>query len=112
MDALYELERQEDEVRRRLRRQFGDQEERIRREEPFWTRPIRNRHGGLRSQIVACGRMRDALGAVMRAEMLDGVPPLSPHVTMKEMRAYTEALMKGDPDARGIIKATLKQVFA
>ena len=40
------------------------------------------------------------------------VPPLVPHVTMKEMRAYTEALMKGDPDARGIIKATLKQVFA
>ena len=40
------------------------------------------------------------------------VPPLVPHVSMKEMRAYTEALLKGDPDARGIIKATLKQVFA
>jgi hypothetical protein len=76
MDALYELERQEDEVRRRLRRQFGDQEERIRREEPLWTRPIRNRHSGLRSQVIACGRMRDSLATVMRADLLRDVPPL------------------------------------
>jgi pyruvate dehydrogenase (quinone) len=40
------------------------------------------------------------------------VPPLVPHVTMKQVRAYTEALLKGDPDAAGIVKATLKQVFA
>ncbi|MBW3625655.1 MAG: DUF2357 domain-containing protein, partial [Armatimonadetes bacterium] len=76
MDSLDELERQEDEVRRRLRRQFGDQEERILREEPLWTRPIRNRRGGLRAQIVACGRMRDALAAVMRTDLLREVPPL------------------------------------
>jgi pyruvate dehydrogenase (quinone) len=40
------------------------------------------------------------------------VPPLVPNVTMKQMRAYTEALLKGDPDTAHIVKATLKQVFA
>jgi pyruvate dehydrogenase (quinone) len=40
------------------------------------------------------------------------VPPLVPNVTMKQMRAYTEALLKGDPDTVDIVKATLKQVFA
>jgi pyruvate dehydrogenase (quinone) len=40
------------------------------------------------------------------------VPPLVPHVTMKQMRSFTEALMKGDPDTAGVIKQTLKQIFA
>jgi pyruvate dehydrogenase (quinone) len=40
------------------------------------------------------------------------VPPLVPHVTMKQMRAFTEAMLKGDPDAAGVIKQTLKQIFA
>jgi pyruvate dehydrogenase (quinone) len=40
------------------------------------------------------------------------VPPLAPNVTMKQMRAFTESLLKGDPDAADVVKATLKQVFA
>ncbi|HVO87005.1 MAG TPA: thiamine pyrophosphate-requiring protein [Casimicrobiaceae bacterium] len=40
------------------------------------------------------------------------VPPLVPHVSMKQMRAFTTALLKGDPDAGAVVKATLKQVFA
>ena len=40
------------------------------------------------------------------------VPPLSPNVTMKQMRAFMESLMKGDPDSVDVVKATLKQVFA
>jgi pyruvate dehydrogenase (quinone) len=40
------------------------------------------------------------------------VPPLVPHVTMKEARAYAEALLKGDSDAAAMVKQTLKQVFA
>jgi len=40
------------------------------------------------------------------------VPPLAPNVTMKQMRAFTESLLKGDPDSVDVVKATLKQVFA
>jgi len=40
------------------------------------------------------------------------VPPLPPHVTFKQARAYTTAIMKGDPDAAAIVRNTLKQVFA
>jgi hypothetical protein len=31
---------------------------------------------------------------------------------MKQMRAFAEALMKGDPDTAGVVKQTLKQIFA
>ena len=40
------------------------------------------------------------------------VPPLVPHVTMKQMRAFAESMMKGDPDAAGVIRQTLRQIFA
>ena len=40
------------------------------------------------------------------------VPPLVPHVTMKEMRAFAESMMKGDPDTAGVIRQTLRQIFA
>ncbi|HTT00668.1 MAG TPA: thiamine pyrophosphate-requiring protein [Steroidobacteraceae bacterium] len=40
------------------------------------------------------------------------VPPLPPHVTLKQARAYTTALLKGDPDASEIVRATLKSMFA
>ena len=40
------------------------------------------------------------------------VPPLPPHVTLKQARAYTTALLKGDPDASEIVRATLKSIFA
>jgi pyruvate dehydrogenase (quinone) len=40
------------------------------------------------------------------------VPPLPPHVTMKQAKAYLEALVKGDPDAIEIVKASAKQMWA
>jgi pyruvate dehydrogenase (quinone) len=40
------------------------------------------------------------------------VPPLVPHVSMKQMRAFAEALARGDPDRAGVLKQTLRQVFA
>ncbi len=40
------------------------------------------------------------------------VPPLVPNVSLKQMREFTAALLRGDPDAAGVVKATLKQVFA
>jgi pyruvate dehydrogenase (quinone) len=40
------------------------------------------------------------------------VPPLPPHVSFKQARAYAESLLKGDPDAAGIIRSSLKELFA
>jgi pyruvate dehydrogenase (quinone) len=39
------------------------------------------------------------------------VPPLPPHVTWKQAKAYTSAILKGDPDAAGIVRATIKELF-
>jgi pyruvate dehydrogenase (quinone) len=40
------------------------------------------------------------------------VPPLPPHITMKQAKAYLEALIKGDPDAIEVVKASAKQMWA
>ncbi|WP_431256936.1 thiamine pyrophosphate-requiring protein [Roseateles chitinivorans] len=40
------------------------------------------------------------------------VPPLPPHVEPKQMLQYAKALLQGDPDARGVIAATLREVWA
>jgi len=40
------------------------------------------------------------------------VPPLPPHITMKEAKAYVMALFKRDPDAIEIVKASAKEVWA
>ncbi|GAA4340184.1 thiamine pyrophosphate-requiring protein [Pigmentiphaga soli] len=39
------------------------------------------------------------------------VPPLPPHVTLKQARAYMSALAHGDPDSKGIILAALRQTW-
>jgi len=36
------------------------------------------------------------------------VPPLPPHITFEQAKAYASALLKGDPDEAGIIKQTIK----
>jgi pyruvate dehydrogenase (quinone) len=40
------------------------------------------------------------------------VPPIPPHISSKQAKAYVEALLKGDPDAVGIVKASVKEVWA
>jgi pyruvate dehydrogenase (quinone) len=40
------------------------------------------------------------------------IPPLPPHVTLEQARAYTSAILHGDPDSAGIVRATLAQIFA
>lgn len=40
------------------------------------------------------------------------VPPLPPHITLKQALTYMEALVHIDPDQGGIIKQTAKQFFA
>jgi pyruvate dehydrogenase (quinone) len=37
------------------------------------------------------------------------VPPLPPHIGAEHARAYLSALIKGDPDSMGIVKATARQ---
>jgi pyruvate dehydrogenase (quinone) len=39
------------------------------------------------------------------------VPPLPPHITFKQARAYASAILHGDPDSAGIIKQSIKQIF-
>lgn len=39
------------------------------------------------------------------------VPPLPPDVSVKQASAYFSALLKGDPDALAIIKATIKETW-
>jgi pyruvate dehydrogenase (quinone) len=40
------------------------------------------------------------------------VPPIPPHISTKQAKAYVEALLKGDADALGIVKASAKEVWA
>lgn len=39
------------------------------------------------------------------------VPPLPPHITFKQAKAFSTTLLKGDPDEVGVIKGTARQVF-
>ncbi|AET93147.1 thiamine pyrophosphate protein TPP binding domain protein [Burkholderia sp. YI23] len=39
------------------------------------------------------------------------VPPLPPHITMQQAKAFATTLMKGDPDERHVIVDTAKQVL-
>jgi pyruvate dehydrogenase (quinone) len=40
------------------------------------------------------------------------VPPLPPHITFDQARAFMSTLVKGDPDEMGLIKGAAKQVMA
>ena len=40
------------------------------------------------------------------------VPPLPPHITTKQAKAYLEALIKGDPDAIDVVKESARQLWA
>jgi pyruvate dehydrogenase (quinone) len=40
------------------------------------------------------------------------VPPLPPHVTFKQARRFAESLAKGDPNLTGVIRASVKELFA
>jgi pyruvate dehydrogenase (quinone) len=39
-------------------------------------------------------------------------PMMPPHITLKEAKAYAEAVMKGDPDAGHMIRETIKTAVA
>ena len=56
---------------------------------------------------LSCGRP-----ALLEVHTDPDVPPLPPHITFKQAKAYASALLKGDPNFTGIVKASIKQVFA
>jgi pyruvate dehydrogenase (quinone) len=65
----------------------------------------------------AIGEAWDAALSASRPVVLEmvtdpNVPPLPPHITTKQAKAYLEALVKGDPDAIEIVKASARQMWA
>ena len=40
------------------------------------------------------------------------IPPLPPAATLQQARNYLTSIMKGDPDAFKVVKASLSQFFA
>ncbi len=73
---------------------------------------------GLRGIVVdrtqAIGPAWDEAFAADRPVVIDAhtdpnVPPLPPHITLKQAKNFTSALIKGDVDALGIVRATLNE---
>lgn len=58
---------------------------------------------------------RTALAAerpvVIEAMVDPDVPPLPPHISLKQAQAFGMSLLKGDPEAGGVIKQVLQHVF-
>ena len=50
--------------------------------------------------------------ALVEAMVDPNVPMLPPHITLEQARNYLKALLKGDPDAAAIIRASIKEVLA
>ena len=40
------------------------------------------------------------------------VPPMPPHVTLKQAKAYASAILKGDPDASEILRHTVRELMS
>ena len=40
------------------------------------------------------------------------VPMLPPHITLEQARNYLKAVLRGDPDAAAIIKASIREILA
>jgi pyruvate dehydrogenase (quinone) len=59
---------------------------------------------------------REALSAdrpvVLEVKTDPEVPPLPPHITFKQMKAMSEALLKGDPHEGGVIGGTVRQLLS
>ena len=49
---------------------------------------------------------------VLEAYTDPNVPPLPPHITFKQAKAYASAILHGDPDSAAIIKSSVKQILA
>ncbi|TML79518.1 MAG: hypothetical protein E6G07_07575 [Actinobacteria bacterium] len=45
---------------------------------------------------------------VLEARTDPEVPPLPPHITLEQAKAFAAALRKGDPNVRGLIRQTIR----
>lgn len=66
------------------------------------------------SRAEAVGAAWDEAFSADRPVLIDAitdpnVPPLPPHITFKQAKNFTSAIVKGDPDALGIIRASVKE---
>jgi pyruvate dehydrogenase (quinone) len=48
---------------------------------------------------------------VLEAYADPDVPPLPPHITFKQAKAYVSAILQGDPNSAGIVSASVKQIL-
>jgi pyruvate dehydrogenase (quinone) len=48
---------------------------------------------------------------VLEAMVDPDVPPLPPHSTIEQAQSYAAAILKGDPEARGIISQAFRAMF-
>ena len=55
------------------------------------------------SEALAAGKP-----AVLEAVVDGEIPPLPPHVTGQQMKKMTEAMVKGDPEAIGVMEKSLR----
>jgi hypothetical protein len=72
---------------------------------------IQARHRGRAEISRFAGRARVLLRG-LEAIVDPNVPPLPPHITLEQARNYLKAILKGDPDAMRIIKASVKEMLA
>jgi pyruvate dehydrogenase (quinone) len=56
--------------------------------------------------------LRSAQPVVLEVKTDPEVPPLPPHITFKQAMRFSEALAKGDPNERSLIKETARQVLS
>jgi pyruvate dehydrogenase (quinone) len=49
---------------------------------------------------------------VLEAVVDPDVPPLPPHITFEQAAAMTRALLKGDPDAAGVVRQSMREPAA
>ena len=71
------------------------------------------------TRVDAPGMLVPALQAALSADrpvlvevaVDPNVPMLPPHITLEQARNYLKAVLKGDPDAARIVRASIKEIF-
>ena len=56
--------------------------------------------------------LSSARPVVLEVRTDPNVPPLPPHITLDQARAFTSTLIKGDPDEAGVLANTAKEVLS
>jgi pyruvate dehydrogenase (quinone) len=49
---------------------------------------------------------------VLEVKVDPEVPPLPPHISVEHAKAMTKAMLKGDPERRGVVEKSLRQKLA